>query len=115
MAQTVLVDFDGTLHKYTNGWTGELVDPEPPMDGAEEFLHWLSAQGFDTIVCSTRAKTPVGTQAIWDYLGMWDLAHLVKEVTVEKRPAIAFVDDRGVTFSGDWQPVMEQVLALRNK
>lgn len=110
--QTVLIDFDATLHPYTAGWIGDVPEPEEPIEGAREFLYWLNAQGFKTVVFTTRAKTEVGLRGVWDWLEFHDLVHLVEDVTDRKVPGIALVDDRAVPYLGEWQSVMERVLEL---
>jgi hypothetical protein len=109
MSKTVAVDWDGTLHPYTKGWTGSEPDDEPPIPGAEDFLVGLVEAGYTVVIFSARADHLDGAQGIIRYLHKWmprafgalrgqgDI-----HVTHIKVPAIAYVDDRGVTFRGDY-------------
>lgn len=111
LAKTVAVDFDGTLHPYTNGWTGSEPDDEPPIPGAEAFLQELLTDGYDIAIFSCRADHQDGRIGILNWLGkhMPDVyRHLggwggkTLTVTHFKPPAIAYVDDRAVPFTGSW-------------
>ncbi len=107
--ETICVDFDGVLHSYTSGWTGP-VPEDPPMDGALEFINWLHEQGAKVVVLTTRAKTEEGKKATEDWLKRYNFPSL--SVTDKKIPAAAYIDDRGVNFSGDWTWVKEQLSDL---
>lgn len=99
----VAVDFDGTLHPYTAGWTGSVPDDEPPMPGAREFLEALVVErGYTVVVFSARADHPEGLEGIVAWLAKYELLRYVIKVTHEKPAAIAYVDDRAVSFTGDW-------------
>lgn len=49
------VDFDGVIHSYTSGWQGPRVIPDPPVEGAIQFL--IEALNyFDVQVYSSRSR-----------------------------------------------------------
>jgi len=57
------VDFDGVLHSYTSGWKGPRVIPDPPVDGAIQFL--ITAQKhFNVHVYSSRSRYFGGRRAM---------------------------------------------------
>lgn len=105
-------DFDATLHPYTDGWVGYEPTDEPPIDGAPEFLAELHRLGYRVVVFSCRADHPLGVHGIWKWLGDWDLARFVDDVTEIKPHAEAYVDDRGVNFDGDWQKVLDNIATI---
>jgi hypothetical protein len=117
LAQTIAVDFDGVLHPYSRGWTGSVPADEPPIDGARTFLEALNAAGLRVVVFSTRADHPEGWTGIENWLRDNDLRQLVDEITHTKPAAIAYVDDRAVTFNVDaedaWADVMDGIARLR--
>jgi hypothetical protein len=112
---TVAVDFDGTLHPYTDGWQGTQVADEPPIEGAYDFLLMLTSRGFDVVVHSGRANTIDGARSIHEWLRRHGMRDMVREVTAEKPMAIAYVDDRAVHFAGDYIDALEKVEAMHRE
>lgn len=110
--RTVALDFDGCLHPYTDGWTGHTPAAEPPSAGAVDFLVMCKSRGFDVVVFSCRARDVDGLNGIRAWLIEHGLAGLVADVTYEKPLAFAYVDDRAVSFRGDWIETLLQVNAL---
>lgn len=117
MVKTVALDFDGVIHKYSKGWLDGSIYDEP-IPGAVEavqelmkhfavFIHttrdpaqvaaWLSDLGFYTLI---DVEGPNHRRQFWNELG-------ILLITDRKLPAVAYVDDRAVTFT-DW----EQALAV---
>ncbi|HUX86127.1 MAG TPA: HAD family hydrolase [Chloroflexota bacterium] len=100
--KTVCVDFDGTLNTYS-GWRG----PDylyPPRTGAKEFLVELKARGFRVIIFTTRAH-----DGVWSWLRQYGMEQNVDEVTDVKPPAFVYVDDRGMTFRGNYQQTLKDI------
>lgn len=119
------LDFDGVIHSYTSGWKGADVIPDPPVPGAMKFLRDAS-QHFDVQIFSSRSHQAGGVQAMADYIvkhmAAWmldedargDLSSrradisaeefLANELSfpLEKPPAMVTIDDRALTFSGNW-------------
>lgn len=106
---TIAVDFDGVIHKYSQGW-GDGTIYDPPMPGALDGLralmeadsvfvfttrdrhqvtNWLTGHGLDAI-----ADSPATARVFWNERG-----RLL--VTDRKYPAVAYLDDRAVRFV-DW-------------
>ena len=57
----ICVDFDGVLHSYTSGWRGAGNIPDPPVDGALEWLIDAVEGGKVQIaIYSSRSKDPEG-------------------------------------------------------
>lgn len=87
---TVLVDFDGVIHNYSHGWLdGEAYDV--PFDGARDGLKELEELGYTVVIFSTRDR-----QQIRDWLDKYGFPPY--DVTNEKRPALAIIDDRAIRF-----------------
>lgn len=94
------LDFDGVIHRYSKGWQGgEIYDP--PVDG---FKEWAAEamKHFRLVVYSSRSKDPSNTADMraWMYVHGID-AHQF-EFASEKPPAFLTIDDRALTFTGDW-------------
>lgn len=110
--RVVACDFDGVVHAYTDGWVGHVPAAEPPPAGLVDFFMMLAARDLDIVIHSCRAITPEGKVGIEGWLAEHGLAEFVKAVTAEKPFAIAYLDDRAVSFSGDWLDALEQIEAL---
>lgn len=115
MTLTVAVDFDGTLHPYTDGWQGAECADEPPIDGAYDFLLMLQTRGYDVVIHSGRANTTEGLASIACWLIAHGMMEMVKEITHEKPLAFAYVDDRAVHFAGDYIDALEKVEAMHRQ
>lgn len=109
--KTIAIDFDGVIHSYESGWKGATTIPDPPVEGALEFIEKALVQDFDVVIVSTRARWPWGRWAIRAWLkkhGGWqrwyntwgnDGLESVK-VTNRKVPALVYIDDRAHRFTG---------------
>jgi hypothetical protein len=95
---TVAVDFDGVLHAYTTPWIDAATIPDPPVDGAIEWLHEISER-FDVVILTTRGRTPEGCAAVLAWLEEHG-APAPELVTAEKVPALIYLDDRAIRFEG---------------
>lgn len=107
----VLVDFDGVINSYRSGWKGDEVIPDPPVTGMREAIKSLREQGFEVVVCSSRAMTKPGHDAIHCYLKKNGIE--VDGITSEKTPSVAIVDDRAICFDGDAEGLVDKVKNLK--
>jgi len=106
------LDFDGVIHSYEKGWQGgEIYGTTTPG-----FWEWAeqAARYFKLVIYSSRSKTDDGIIA----MSMWmhkerkkwresggvsvDSEPLSYEFAHEKPPAFLTIDDRGMTFNGNW-------------
>ena len=109
------LDFDGVIHSYTSGWKGADVIPDAVTEG---FFEWAerAAQHFRLVIYSSRSKEPAGIAAMqawfveqrrhWrEYEGGKHTieAPLELEFATEKPAAFLTIDDRGLTFNGNWR------------
>lgn len=109
---TIAVDFDGVIHSYVSPWVAPQVIPDPPVDGA---IEWLSAiqEHFDVVIFTTRGKTVDGSRAVHEWLsehGLQDAEKLL--VTDEKPAALIYIDDRGWRFEGRF-PTKDEIHEAR--
>jgi hypothetical protein len=110
------VDFDGVVHSYVSPWINEFTIPDPPVPGALKWL-WAATEWFNVVIYSSRSKTDAGRMA----MKLWMMEHsktdfdadhpmvgqgLVDaypiDFAAEKPAAFLTIDDRAVTFEGDW-------------
>jgi hypothetical protein len=101
------LDFDGVCHSYTSGWKGAAVIPDPPVPGLFAFLSEAS-QVFEVNIFSSRSGQAGGVMAMMK----WFVAHAPEDFNVtllkfpdEKPPAFVGIDDRVLTFQGEWPSV----------
>jgi len=107
------LDFDGVIHAYSKGWQdGTIYDIVTPgfFDWAEK-----AKEHFKLVIYSSRSKTDEGVVA----MGIWLHEQRRKwrietnfpnngpeptefEFAHEKPPAFLTIDDRAITFNGDW-------------
>lgn len=104
---TVVFDFDGVLNSYKSGWCGAGHIPDPPVEGAKAEVDRFRRAGYSVAVVSARAREPFGREAIEMWLQEHDF--IVDYLGCEKVPAIAYIDDRGITFNGSMTGLLEQV------
>lgn len=120
---TIAVDFDGVIHSYVSGWKGAHVIPDPPVEGAIEWL-WFAMQERDLkiVIYSTRASGWRGRRAIRNWFREHAPNHWHEdgggpglefiEITAKKPPAVVYIDDRGYRFEGIF-PKVEELLAMK--
>lgn len=124
---TICIDFDGVIHSYTSGWKGVSAIPDPPVPGAiDALLRYLDAD-FGVFIYSSRSKSLRGRWAMKRWLGKaiadhwvnggesrfisfaececWgDAYSIVNCISWPwfKPAALITIDDRALTFNGDW-------------
>ncbi len=96
--QTLSIDLDGVLHKYSRGWAdGTIYDQ--PMEGAAWAMQQLLDRGFKLVVSTCREGVEEIRLWIQRNLGV-DI-----EVTNAKPIASAYIDDRAIRFES-WVQVL---------
>ena len=68
----ICIDFDGVLHSYTSGRQGVDVIPDPPNEGALDWLiDLMESEEFTPVIYSSRSKDPKGVEAMKSWLCHW--------------------------------------------
>lgn len=118
--KVICVDFDSTLVK----WSG-LMDDKVLTDGAHEFMWMLRREGWHIVIFTSRlsvawARSVVAQGDVSD--GARIAAFCVQQeqfvrktlrtldipfdkITGDKVPAMFYVDDKAISFKGDWDAV----------
>ena len=107
--KTISFDFDGVINSYKTGWVQADIIPDEPVEGIDKVLKKLKEKGYNIVVCSSRAKTKVGENAIWQYLARYDMSQYVTSVTSEKVPSVVLVDDRAIQFNGNTENLIKRI------
>lgn len=123
MSKPVLcLDFDGVIHSYESGWHGADVIPDRPVPGAVDFI--LRAQEhFCVAIFSSRSHQTNGISSMQSWLlgraqeawvhregilaELGPFSEVLKRLAqiewpTEKPPAFLSIDDRALTFNGNW-------------
>ncbi len=89
----LLVDFDGVIHRYSQGWAdGTAYDV--PMPGAHDALRTLTDRGYEVVIFSSRPAEQITRWLV-------DHGFPAYRVTDQKLPAVALIDDRAIHHV-DW-------------
>lgn len=114
MHYTIAVDFDGVLHSYSSPWINEHTIPDPPVEGAMEWLAAMLASNLDVVIFTTRGRTSAGRDAVQQWIARyWPEAPLTRlQVTNEKPAALVYIDDRAWRFEGRF-PAKQEILEAR--
>lgn len=101
------VDFDGVIHSYKSGWQGATNIPDPPVEGAFEWLEKMSDY-YQIVIHSSRCHE----RGAEDAMISWFWRHATKvedqlwldklEFSHHKPPAHMTIDDRAVQFEGSF-------------
>lgn len=118
------LDFDGVIHRYDSGWTGATVISDGVTDG---FFEWLdkASKLFRIVIYSSRSSEPkaVEAMALWmaEQRRLWragggqsvndESGFPVQIEFADKKPAAFLtIDDRAITFEGDWSKLDPEML-----
>lgn len=108
------LDFDGVIHGYDSGWQGAGVCNDPPVPGTLLFLE-EAAKHFRLAIYSSRSKSFAGRRAMKRYMRerfesyltfspyhRFDTLYEHFEWPWFKPSAFISIDDRALTFTGNW-------------
>ena len=107
---TIAIDFDGVIHKYSLGFQGLHNAYDPPTEGTREALESLKQAGYRLIIVSSR---PVS--AIEPWLEKYDMRKYFDDVSNTKHPAKYYIDDHAIRFEKgrkeSWDFVLDFILS----
>lgn len=100
------IDFDGVIHDYNNGFQKGVIYGDV-IDGAFETMQQLYDAGYDICILTTRGTEPdlkAGVEAWMAERHVEGNFTFTYEVTGEKLPALAYIDDRAIRFT-NWADI----------
>ena len=99
--KTILIDLDGVLNTYTGNFDPNFI---PPIkDGAVEFLKNLS-KNYEIKLFTTRNKLLATKWLIENKIDSY-----FQDITNIKDVCYLYVDDRCVTFDGDYNSLNDKI------
>jgi adenylyl-sulfate kinase len=101
--KTLAIDFDGVIHRYSEGFKGLDNIYDPPMNGTYEALKKLKEDGYILKILSSRPK-----EYISPWLEKYKLNEFISEVSNHKFPASLYIDDRGFNFK-NWSQCLTNI------
>lgn len=114
---TICVDFDGVLHRYEHYKGVDVFDSM--VDGAAEAMQYLHNQGHTLILWTTRPITEKlkGWLAVHgipiDYFNENPNKVATGQLDPRKPLADIYLDDRGITFNGNWPEIVHIIETFR--
>lgn len=109
--KTIVFDFDGVIHKYSQGWQGVNNIYDEPVEGIKELIEKLR-KDYEVVIVSRRSSEEIGKQAIYDWLEKYNIQ--VDYVCAIKPPAVCYIDDRAITFNGNTVGLYEKIVSFKN-
>lgn len=119
--KTIIVDFDGVIHSHIQPWVNARTIPDPPVEGAIDWLH-RAIQEYEIAIVSSRSYRLSGRRAMRAWLkkhagNLWYDAPGVRgledlKFPRHKPPAILTIDDRCFRFSGKF-PTLDGIESYR--
>lgn len=99
--KTILVDLDGVLNTYTSDYNAAYIPPA--REDTKDFLAKLSEQ-YTIKLFTSRNKL---LTSIWTVEN--DLSDYISDITNIKEPAWLYIDDRCITFNGNYNELLHDI------
>jgi len=122
LPRRAMIDLDGTIHKYSQGYKdGSMYDE--PFDGAKEVINWLKRKNYEIVIFTARASKTNSEELGGDFKE--NIKNVIKwlkkydiyfdKITAEKLAAQFYIDDRAIQIiKGNWSSVLN-VIKKRDK
>lgn len=114
LKNTIAIDFDGVIHKNSNGFFDGTVYDDP-IPGTKKALEFLSKKFSKIIIftCKAMEKRPLingktGVELIWEWLKKYELDQYIYDITVEKPVAAMYIDDNVIRFN-TWKETIKEI------
>ena len=103
---TVAIDFDGVVHKYTTPFEEFDVIPDSIVPGIKDFLEELH-KDYKIVIFTARVINERGLLAVTKFMKENNLPY--DDITSIKPYAIAYIDDRAITFTGVFNGLKDKI------
>lgn len=113
--KTICIDIDGTICQYTEWVVASHFGKVLP--GAKEAIEKLHNEGWYIIIFSTRADKNVISNFLRENEIYFDSINLnpfqPKNAIGGKPLADVYLDDRAITFNGNWAQAFDQIVSFK--
>ena len=113
----VAVDFDGVINPYTKGWQGKSVF-EKPSNACHQELKKLKEAGW--IICINTCRSEEANLKVYLLEHKIPFDHInysprndIQGLSGTKLAADVYIDDKNITFDGNWNNMAERVMAFK--
>jgi len=116
----IMIDFDGVIHSYDNGWQGGKIYGKV-IEGTKEAIDSLKDKGFEIVIFTTRASNthninPKSEQLVSDMENWLNTNNIYfDKITSEKLGAVVYIDDRAIRFENNWNDIIEKINNLEKE
>lgn len=114
----LMIDMDKVLHSYEEGWKdGTLYGYLLP--GAKEAIDELSKY-YEIVIFTSRLSKEHSEEEIErqkQLISEWLINNAIyyDDMTADKKPADAYIDDKAIRFEGDWGDTVRKIKTLTEK
>ena len=112
------LDFDGVIHKNSNGFHDGTIYDEPLNGALAGIKHLNENLGYELVIytCKANPKRPLidsksGIELVWEWLEKYGIKDNIKDVTYIKPNAVAYIDDKGIKFN-NWVDCIKQIESI---
>jgi hypothetical protein len=98
----LLLDFNGTVHRYSRGYQDKGAYYDPPTEGFGEWAREAQKE-FRIVIWPARAKTMGDIQRVHRWMKQHDLGNIDYTLTTSTPIGVKLkIDDRALPFTGNW-------------
>lgn len=117
-SKRLMIDFDGVIHSYHEGWKDGSIYGYV-IEGSKEAINELS-KTHQIVIFTTRVspqqnlKHKRNLEEQEEMVGDWLTSHGIyfDFITADKLSAIAYIDDKGITFNNNWEDVKNKIHSI---
>ena len=99
LERNIAFRFDGVICRGSGEWKGVASIPDNPAEGIRDLFKKLRSAGFVVTVCTERAASLAGRNAVIAWLSKHHLIEFVSEVTNSVPICKCLVDDKAICFT----------------
>ena len=110
----VLLDFNGTVHAYRQGWQNKGEYYDTPTEGFGDWAREVQKE-FKIVIWPARAKTSIDLGRVRQWMKRHGLNDIDYDLTVSTPIGVKLkIDDRAIGFTGNWADFsMERLRSFR--